>query len=200
MSLSEKYFCGFLVGSLADVLEVGVFEEGGVFEAVAEETVGGYVGSPDETDFEGQGMMGRVAHEQECQGEGQGVGEVVEGCACAWVEEVAEHKEVWSEEEDGEEEPAEVEVLEGVEGEGEECGLFDADKQGRAGEHEWLYGIVDALVQRMYRINARWIGIAFGEAYRGLCVSRVKRVCIEQEVSRTEERNFESEDFLCTTM
>jgi hypothetical protein len=27
-----------------------------------------------------------------------------------------------------------------------------------------------------------------------------RRVCIEQKVSRTEERNFEFEDFLCTTM
>jgi hypothetical protein len=93
-----------------------------------------------------------------------------------------------------------VEVLVGVEGQGEECGLFDADKQCGAGEHELLYRIVDALVQWMYRINARWMGIAFGEAYRGLCVSRVRRVCIEQKVSGTEERNFEFEDFLCTTM
>jgi len=45
-----------------DVLEVGVFEEGGVLEAVAKKTVEGYVGHPDEADFEGKGMMGRVAH------------------------------------------------------------------------------------------------------------------------------------------
>ena len=46
----------------SDVLEVGVFEEGGVFEAVAEEAVEGYVGCPDEGDgLEWPGMMGRVA-------------------------------------------------------------------------------------------------------------------------------------------
>ena len=74
-----------------DVLEVGVFEEGGVLEAVAKKTVEGYVGHPDEADFEGKGMIGRVAHEQECEGESQSVGEVVEGCAYALVKEVAEH-------------------------------------------------------------------------------------------------------------
>ena len=61
------------------MLEVGVFEEGGVREAVAKKTVEGYVGHPDEADFEGKGMIGRVAHEQEREWKRQGVGEVVEG-------------------------------------------------------------------------------------------------------------------------
>jgi hypothetical protein len=60
-----------------------------------------------------------------------------------------------------------VEVVVGVEGCGKEGGFFEAQEDWRSGEHEGLYGIVDALVRRMYRINARWMGIAFGRAYRG---------------------------------
>ena len=60
------------------------------------------------------------------------MGEVVGYGADAGVDEVAEHEEVWSEEE----EPAVVKMLVGEDGEGEENGLFSAEKNGGAGQHE----------------------------------------------------------------
>ena len=65
-----------------DVLEVGVFEEGWVFEAVAEEAVEGDVGCPDEGDGFGASVpVLDVAGEEEGEREGEGVGEVVGGGA-----------------------------------------------------------------------------------------------------------------------
>ena len=61
------------------MLEVGVLEEGGVFEAVAEEAVEGDVGNPDQGQFGGEVPVLDVAGEQEGEGDGQGVGQVV-GC------------------------------------------------------------------------------------------------------------------------
>ena len=117
------------------MLEVGVLEEGRVFEAEAEEAVEGDVRGPDEGDCEGELPVEEVACEQEGEWEGEGVGEVV-GCrAQANVDEVAEHEEIGREEEDREEEPAEVEMLVGVKSEGEEGGFFEAEEDGGAGEH-----------------------------------------------------------------
>ena len=82
--------------------------------------------------------MGDVADDQESEWEGEGVGEVVEAGADALVEQVAEHEEVWGEEEDGEEEPTRVEMMVGVEGEGEEGGFFEFQEEGGAGEHGWF--------------------------------------------------------------
>ena len=48
-----------------DVLEVGVLEEGGVFEPVAEEAVEGDVGCPDEGDGCGEPPVLKVAEEEE---------------------------------------------------------------------------------------------------------------------------------------
>ena len=45
---SRYAFYGLRVAAGGDVLKVGVFEVGGVFEAVAEEAVEGDVGCPDE--------------------------------------------------------------------------------------------------------------------------------------------------------
>ena len=95
-----------------------------------------------------------VAGEQEDEREGEGVGEVVDGGADAGVDEVAEHEEVGREEEDGEEEPAAVEVLVGEEGEGEEDGFFDAEEEGGAGQHGGLYGIVGEVVPGCEKANA----------------------------------------------
>jgi len=122
------------VAAGGDVLEVGVFEEGRVFEAVAEEAVEGDVGCPDE----GEGLVPvlEVADEEEGEREGEGVGEVVDCGAEVDVDEVAEHEEVGCEEEDCEEKPAVVEVLVGEEDDGEEDGFFAAEEEGGAGQHE----------------------------------------------------------------
>jgi hypothetical protein len=118
------------------VLEVGVLEKGRVFETVAEETVEGDVGRPDEGQFGGEMPVLNVTGEEEGQREGQGVDEVVGRGAEAWVDEVGEHEEVGGEEEDCEEEPTVVEVLVGEDGEGEEEGFFDVQEDGGAGEHD----------------------------------------------------------------
>lgn len=75
------------------------------------------------------------------------MGKVV-GCgADVWGDEVADHEEVRREEEDGEEDPVPVEVVVGVEGEGEEGGFFDSEEEGGAGEHELFI-----------RVLWRWFG------------------------------------------
>ena len=87
---------------------MGVLEECGVFEAVAEEAVEGDVGGPDEGEGCSEMPVKDVAGQEEGEGEGESVGEVV-GCGSeADVGEVAEHEEVGSEEEDREEDPAVV--------------------------------------------------------------------------------------------
>jgi hypothetical protein len=63
------------------------------------------------------------------------VDEVVERCADAGVHEITQHEEVGREEEQGEEEPAVVEVLVGVEGEDEEGRFLGAEEGGGPGEH-----------------------------------------------------------------
>ena len=60
------------------------------------------------------------------------MGEVVGYRADAGVDEVAEHEEVWSEEE----EPAVVKMLVGEDGEGEDDCFFSSEKDGGAGQHE----------------------------------------------------------------
>jgi hypothetical protein len=51
--------CGVAAGG--NVLEMGVFEVGGVLEAVAQETVSGDVGCPDQGDGFGQVLMLDIA-------------------------------------------------------------------------------------------------------------------------------------------
>lgn len=75
------------------------------------------------------------------------MGEVVEGRAGALAVEVAEHEEVGGEEEDGEEEPACVEMMVGEEGEGEEGGFFDAEKSGWPGEHGLVIRVLGEMVR-----------------------------------------------------
>src|SRR5277367_5360490 len=72
-----------------DVLEVGVLEEGGVFEPVAEETVHGYVCDPDEGECRGEMPVEQIAGEQENEGKREGVDEIVERGTEARVREVA---------------------------------------------------------------------------------------------------------------
>ena len=62
--------------------------------------------------------------------------EVVSCRSEANVGQVAEHEEVGSEEEEGEERPAVVEMLVGDDGEGEDDGFFGAEKDGGSGEHD----------------------------------------------------------------
>jgi hypothetical protein len=118
------------------VLEVGVFEKGGIFEAVAEEAIESDVGCPDYGDGRGEGPVLDIAGQEKNKGKSKGVGEVVGGGSDEWIDEVAEHGEVGSEEEDGEEKPAGVEVVVGEEGEEEESGFFDVEEGGGAGQHE----------------------------------------------------------------
>ena len=65
--------------------------------------------------------------------------EVVSCGSKANVGQVAEHKEVGSEEEDGEERPAVVEMLVGDDGENEEGGLLDSEEDRWLGEHRRFY-------------------------------------------------------------
>ena len=84
---------GFIF-SLTNVLEVGVLEEGGVFESVAEEAIHGYVCDPDEGDSRGEMPVEQVAGEQESEGKREGVDEIVERGPKARVREIANHEEV----------------------------------------------------------------------------------------------------------
>ena len=134
----RKNVTGFRDLFSGDQPQVRFLEGGWVLEAVAEEAVEGDVSDPDEG--EGCGLMPvlGVTDEQEGQSEGEGVGEVV-GCgADAGVDEVTEHEEVGREEEEREEEPAVVEMLVGEDGEGEDDGFFGAEKDGGAGQHEFV--------------------------------------------------------------
>ena len=101
-----------------NVLKVGVLEEGGVLESVAEEPVEGYVRDPDERERGGDVPVEQITGEQESQGKCEGVDEIVEDGSEARVQEIADHEEVWSEKQDGEEKPAVVQVLIGDDGYG----------------------------------------------------------------------------------
>jgi hypothetical protein len=128
---------------LRKMLEVSVFEEGGVFEAITQEAVEGYVGDPDECDCYEELMLSGVGDEKEDERENEGVAEVVDGRSDARIGKVAEHGEVWGEEEEREEKPAVVEVLVEEDGGEEESGFFELEEEGRLGEHDGLlYGIV----------------------------------------------------------
>src|ERR1700722_9009287 len=77
-----------------------------------------------------------VAGQEKSKGKSKGVGEVVGGGSDEWIDEVAEHEEVGSEEEDGEEKPAGVEVVVSDEGEEEKSSFFDVEESGWADQHE----------------------------------------------------------------
>ena len=96
---------------------MSVFEEGRVFEAETQEAIYCDVGDPDEGDGRGRVPVQEIASEEKGDGEPEGVDEVVGCCACAWIHQKAEHEEIGSEEEYGEEDPAVVEML--VEEDGE---------------------------------------------------------------------------------
>jgi hypothetical protein len=122
---------------LTDVLEVGVLEEGWIFEPVAEQSVHGYVCDPDEGERGGKVRVKQVAGEQESEGKREGVDEIVERSPEARVQEIASHEEVGREKEDGEESPAVVQALIGEDGDGQEDGLLDAEQDGWAGKDVW---------------------------------------------------------------
>ena len=87
---------------------MGLFELGGVFESIAEQAVEGDVGDPDEGNWQGAGVIVKERKGQEKEGQEQDVSGVVERCSEADVEDVTEHEEIGSEEENGEEQPAQV--------------------------------------------------------------------------------------------
>jgi hypothetical protein len=58
----------------SDVLEVGVFEKSGVFEAVAEEAIEGDVGYPDYGDGGGEGPVRNVTGQEKNKGKSEGMG------------------------------------------------------------------------------------------------------------------------------
>ena len=102
--------------------------------------------------------------------------EVVSCRSEANVGQVAEHEEVGSEEEDGEERPAVVEMLVGDDGEDEEGGFLDSEEDGWLGEHRRFY------------TRSPWNSVVRGWTN-----------CIIRAVRRTEERQIRFKDFLCIT-
>lgn len=92
------------------MLEVGVSEMSGIFQAEAEEAVEADVSGPDQGDRKELWLDGEVGDgEQDGRSEGR-VGKVIDCRAYADAGEIAEHGEIWREEEDGEEKPAGVEL------------------------------------------------------------------------------------------
>jgi hypothetical protein len=92
--------------------------------------------------------------------------EVVSCCSKANVGQVSEHEEVGSEEEDGEERPAVVEMLVGEDGEDEEGGFLDSEEDGRLGEHRRfirdhlgfaVQGRMDCIIRAVRRTGERQI-------------------------------------------
>jgi hypothetical protein len=100
---------GFL-GDGLDVLEVGVFEVGGVVEAKAEESVEADVGGPDECDGREVRLGGEVGDHEQDRGSEISVREIVESSAEADIGEIPEREEVGRKEKDGEEKPTCVEL------------------------------------------------------------------------------------------
>jgi hypothetical protein len=77
------------------MLEMRVFEAGGVFEAEAKEAVEPDVRGPDQDDRKELRFDGRVADDEKNGGGHVSVGQVVESRAEADVGEIAEHKNWW---------------------------------------------------------------------------------------------------------
>jgi len=113
-----------------------VFEVSGIFESVAQDTVEGDVGGPDEGDCcEGSAMEVERCSEDDKR-RGVGMGDVVDSRACARAGEIAEHEEIRGEEEDREEQPGEVQMRVGDQDSGEDEGVFELEEDRRAGEHD----------------------------------------------------------------
>ena len=116
-----------------------VFELGGIFESVAQDTVEGDVSDPDKGDC----SEGSAVEVERCgkddKRRGVGVGDVVDSCTCARAGEIAEHEEIRGEEEDCEEQPGEVQVRVGDQNSGQDEGVFELEEEGRPGEHKCLY-------------------------------------------------------------
>jgi len=118
------------------VLEVGVFEVGGVFEAETEEAVEADVGGPDEGDRERLRFCGEEGDGEQCGGSEISVGEIVESGAEADVAEIAQQEQVGREEEDGEEKPTGVELVIEEDAQGENDCAFEVEQNPRVSEHE----------------------------------------------------------------
>ena len=117
-----------LLSHSGEVLKVGVFKVFRIFQPEAEEAVEGDMTGPDDGEGFEERAVGLEGDEKEKDGQEEVVGKVVGGCSDARVGEVAEHEEVWSEEEEGEEEPAEMVVLVEQDRGEQESGFFDAEE------------------------------------------------------------------------
>jgi hypothetical protein len=62
---------------LRKMLEMGVFEEGGVFEAVTQYSVDGDVGDPNESNCYEDWVIGWIGDEEESEWKDEGMGEIV---------------------------------------------------------------------------------------------------------------------------
>ena len=90
---------------------MGVFEGGGVFETIAEHSIHADVREPNQDQGKLRQLAGEPEDGEEYQRGGIGMGEVVDGSADFWIDEIAEHEKVGREKEYGEEEPVGVELM-----------------------------------------------------------------------------------------
>ena len=121
-----------------NVLEVGVFEISGVFEAETEQAVEADVGGPDEGDGKELWFYGEVGDGEQDGWSEVGVGKIIKGGTEVDVREIAEHEEVWREQEDGEEEPAGVELVVEENAQRENDCAFEMEEDSGFGEH-WKF-------------------------------------------------------------
>src|SRR6185437_13499311 len=119
----------------SDALEVSVLESGGIFQAVTQQAVEKDVRQPDERRGHQRVAMGRNREEKQDDRQHEKVAEVVAGRAHARPAEVAQHKEIGREEEDGEQQPAEMQIAVKQQRQDEQDSLFDTEKQGWTSEH-----------------------------------------------------------------
>jgi hypothetical protein len=94
-----------------DVLQVRIFKVAGVLEAEAKEAVEAHVADPDEGDGIELWLGGEVCDGEQDARRDVSVGEIIGCCSGADVAEIAEHEQVGSEKEDGEQEPAGVKLV-----------------------------------------------------------------------------------------
>jgi hypothetical protein len=116
-------------GGMLDVLEVGVFKVGRVLEAESEKAVETHVGGPDEGDREELWLGGEVGDGEQDPRSEISVGKIIDSGADADVGEIAEHEEVWRQEEDGEEEPVRVQLVIEEDSYDEDCGAFEMEEE-----------------------------------------------------------------------
>ena len=96
---------------MLDAPEVAIFEMGRVFETESEKAVETHMSGPDQDDGKELRLGGEVGDGEQDGGSEVSVGEIIDSCSDANIGEIAEHEEVGREKEDGEEEPAGVDLM-----------------------------------------------------------------------------------------